>query len=47
LAAARAGDAKLTPKHPHLGVAALLPAGRAVLTEPRSIALITPCERSC
>lgn len=33
LAAARASHVKLVPQHPHLGVAALLPAGRAALVQ--------------
>ncbi len=33
LAAARTDHAKLTPAHPHLGMAALLPVGRAALTQ--------------
>ena len=33
LAAAREGNAKLAARHPHLGVAALLPAGRAALAQ--------------
>ena len=33
LAVAREGEVKLTPRHPHLGVAALLPAGKAALAQ--------------